>query len=126
MSLIIGMNDVIEYIKQLEENNKNMKDKIKKLEDEKIQKLEDEKIQKQNKKYTQREFVEYVLRNGRSLTAKQIYEEILEIPCENPWIDDPDDPKTPDATINSLCGRLYKKDILDREQINGTFVYWLN
>jgi hypothetical protein len=109
MSLIIEMDNII---KQLEE----MKDKVKKL--------EDEKIQKQNKKYTQREFVEYVLSDGRSLTARQIYEKIKGMPCENPWIDDPDDPKTPDATINSLCGRLCASGILDREQINGPYVYW--
>ena len=108
------MDNAIEYIKQLEEENKKMKDKVKQL--------EDEKLQKQNKNCTQREFVIYVLRNDRSLTAKQIYEEILIMPCENPWGDDPN--KTPNATINSLCGRLFAKDILDREQINGTFVYW--
>jgi hypothetical protein len=110
MSLIIEMDNII---KQLEE----MKDKVKQL--------EDEKLQKQNKKYTQREFVEYVLRNGRSLTARQIYEEIKRMPCEKPWIDDPD--ATPDATINSLCGRLVTNGILDREQeqVNGIYVYWL-
>lgn len=109
MSLIIEMDNII---KQLEE----MKDKVKQLEDEK---------KNQNKKYTQREFVTYVLRNGRSLTARQIYEEILIMPCEKPWIDDPD--ATPDATINSLCGRLVTNGILDREQeqVNSIYVYWL-
>jgi hypothetical protein len=75
-----------------------------------------------NTKYTLSDFIKYVLRNDKNLTVKQIYEEILAMPCECPWSDNA---VTPINSISSRCGKLFNNGILDREKINNNYIYWL-
>jgi hypothetical protein len=73
-------------------------------------------------KYTLKNFIIYVLMD-KTLSVKEIHEEIKKIPCENPWSDDS---KTPENTISSRCTRLFNNGILDREKLNNIcYVYWL-
>lgn len=71
-------------------------------------------------RYTQKDFIKYVLRRNRSLTAKGIYEDILDMPCEKTWT-----AKKLKNSISTECLNLYKAGILDREKINRIYVYWL-
>lgn len=71
-------------------------------------------------KYTHKDFIIYVLRNNRSLTAKGICQDILDMPCEKRWT-----AKKLKNSISTECLNLYKAGILDREKINKIYVYWL-
>jgi len=75
-----------------------------------------------NTSYSYKDFIKYQLKDGRSLTAKQIHKGILEMPCKKPW---GDNSETPQNTISARCLDYYKAGILDREKINRVNVYWL-
>jgi len=70
---------------------------------------------------TMNEFILYVL-GTKELNTTEIYNEINRIPCKKPWSNDA---KTPTATCSAACTRMYQKNILDRENIDGIYIYWI-